>query len=125
MPISQVVSDPPLTPLELATAFVSHLVHASVCGSDDTWMDLPLRGAVAIPMLAEMLRVAPISLLVSYHRNYDAKILLLTIPACGQLWSEGGVLGRVAAGVSGITFLLDGDLSITAIFEVEKKLRHS
>lgn len=76
-------------------------------------------------MLAEILRVAPISLLASYHRNYDAKILLLTIPACVQLWSEGGVLGRVAAGVSGITFLLDGDLSITAIFEVEKKLRHS
>jgi len=79
-------------------------------------------GSEQLPMLA-MGVVIPISLLITYHRNYDAKILLLTIPACEQLWSERGLLGKVAAGVNGVTFLLDGDLAITAIFELEKKLR--
>jgi len=34
--------------------------------------------------------LAPLSMLPVYHRTYDAKLLLLTIPACAMLWREGG-----------------------------------
>lgn len=34
--------------------------------------------------------IAPLSLLVTYHKPYDAKLLLLTVPACIQLWTDGG-----------------------------------
>jgi hypothetical protein len=33
--------------------------------------------------------IAALSLLPAYHRLYDAKLLLLTIPACALLWKEG------------------------------------
>lgn len=35
--------------------------------------------------------ITVLSLLPLYHRPYDAKLLLLTIPACAIMWSEGGV----------------------------------
>ena len=38
----------------------------------------------------------PLTLLATYHRPYDAKLLLLAIPACARLWSEGGWTGRAA-----------------------------
>jgi hypothetical protein len=39
--------------------------------------------------LVALAAVATLSLLPLYHRPHDAKILLLTIPACAMLWSEG------------------------------------
>lgn len=49
--------------------------------------------------------IAPLTMLPVYHRPYDAKLLLLTIPACAMLWSR----GRTTAGLSVI-------LTGTAIF---------
>ena len=40
--------------------------------------------------------ISAISLLPVYHRPYDAKILMLTIPACAALWAEGGAAGWIA-----------------------------
>ncbi|MGO9636822.1 MAG: glycosyltransferase family 87 protein, partial [Terracidiphilus sp.] len=34
--------------------------------------------------------IAALSMLPVYHRPYDAKLLLLTVPACAMLWAEGG-----------------------------------
>jgi hypothetical protein len=60
---------------------------------------LALAGAAALTML-------PV-----YHRQYDAKLLLLAIPACAMLWSESGMTGRFAllATVAGLLFT--GDLT--------------
>jgi hypothetical protein len=33
--------------------------------------------------------VVPLTMLVTYHRSYDAKLLLLAVPACAMLWAEG------------------------------------
>jgi hypothetical protein len=55
--------------------------------------------------------IAAISMLPVYHRQYDAKLLLLTIPACVMLWAEGGVLGRIALLVNTAGFILTGDLT--------------
>jgi hypothetical protein len=61
--------------------------------------------------------VAALSLLPVYHRQYDAKILLLTVPACAMLWAEGGLIGRLALLVNTAGFVLTGDL-LSAILRV-------
>jgi ABC-type Fe3+-siderophore transport system permease subunit len=50
-----------------------------------------------------------------YHRQYDAKLLLLTVPACAMLWAEGGPIGWIALLVNTAGFVLTGDIP-SAIF---------
>lgn len=45
-----------------------------------------------------------------YHRQYDAKLLLLTIPACATLWSGRRALGWGAICLTITAFVLNGDL---------------
>lgn len=40
--------------------------------------------------------IAPLTMLPVYHREPDAKLLLLTIPACAILVAEGGLVARLA-----------------------------
>jgi hypothetical protein len=54
--------------------------------------------------------IAALSMLPVYHRIYDAKLLLLTVPACAMLWSERRLTGRLALLVNTLAFLLTGDL---------------
>jgi hypothetical protein len=56
--------------------------------------------------------IAALSMLPIYHRQYDAKLLLLTVPACAMLWAEGGLAGRVAVLLNAVGFLFTGDLSV-------------
>jgi hypothetical protein len=53
--------------------------------------------------------IAALSMLPTYHRPYDAKLLLLTVPACAMLWAEGGLIGRLALAVNAAGFLVTGD----------------
>jgi hypothetical protein len=54
--------------------------------------------------------IASLSMLPVYHRVYDTKILLLTVPACAMLWSEGGRMGKLAVAINATAFALTGDL---------------
>ncbi len=64
----------------------------------------------------------PLTMLVTYHRPYDAKLLLLTIPACAILWAEGGLLGWLAFVVNASAILLTGDISLAVISHHAKSL---
>jgi hypothetical protein len=55
--------------------------------------------------------IAALSMLPVYHRQYDAKLLLLTVPACAMLWAEGGLIGWIALLVNTAGLVLTGDLS--------------
>jgi hypothetical protein len=55
--------------------------------------------------------IAAISMLPVYHRQYDAKLLLLTLPACVMLWAQDGRLGKLALLVNTAGFILTGDLT--------------
>ena len=55
--------------------------------------------------------IAALSMLPVYHRQYDAKLLLLTVPACAMLWAEGGLIGWIALFVNTAGFVLTGDLT--------------
>jgi len=61
--------------------------------------------------------IAPLSLLPIYHRIYDAKIIMLTIPACALLWAEGGRIGRLALLITAVGCVLTGDLVWGIYFE--------
>jgi hypothetical protein len=54
--------------------------------------------------------IAALSMLPVYHRQNDAKLLLLTIPACAMLWAEGGMIGRLALLLNTAGFVLTADL---------------
>jgi hypothetical protein len=53
---------------------------------------------------------AAVTLLPSYHRNYDAKLLLLTIPACALLWRRKGPMSKLALFVTVLGLLMPSDL---------------
>ena len=56
--------------------------------------------------------IAPLTILVTYHRPYDAKLLLLTIPACAMLHAEGGRIARMALLMTTLGIVFTADLSL-------------
>jgi hypothetical protein len=54
--------------------------------------------------------IAALSMLPVYHRQVDAMLLILTVPACVILWAEGGLAGRLAMLVNVVGFMAIGDL---------------
>ena len=59
--------------------------------------------------------IAALSLLPVYHRPYDAKILLLTLPACAALWAEGGSVAWAGLAVTSAGILVTSDLPVAML----------
>jgi len=60
--------------------------------------------------------IAPLTLLITYHRSYDAKLLLLAVPACAMLWAEGGSTGRLALVATTAGVVSTGDYPLTILY---------
>ena len=56
--------------------------------------------------------IVPLTLLVTYHRVYDAKLMLLTIPACAMLWPRGGPVRWIAFGLSSAGVVVCSDIPL-------------
>jgi hypothetical protein len=54
--------------------------------------------------------IAALSMLLFGHHLYDTKLLLITVPACAMLWTEGGLIGWLALLLNTAGFMLTGDL---------------
>jgi len=54
--------------------------------------------------------ISALSMLPVYHRTYDAKLLLLSVPACALLWRERSALRWIALTLTAASFLANGDL---------------
>jgi hypothetical protein len=67
--------------------------------------------------------IVPLTLLVTYHREWDAKLLLLTIPACAMLWAEDKRIGRSAFLITSAGLVLTGDIPLAALTIVANSLR--
>lgn len=63
--------------------------------------------------------VVPFTLLITYHRTTDTKLLLLTVPACALLWARGGKIGKLALMLTGLGILLTGDISLVILGMLE------
>jgi hypothetical protein len=66
--------------------------------------------------------ITALSMLPVYHRQVDARLLLLTVPACAMLWAEGGRIGRLALAVTTAGLVLTGDIPWAIFFGVASKL---
>jgi hypothetical protein len=62
--------------------------------------------------------VAPLTILVVYHRSYDARLLLLAVPACAMLWQKGGRLGWCALALTLAAIILTGDIFWIVLFQI-------
>jgi hypothetical protein len=66
-------------------------------------------------VLLALAAISALSMLPVYHRQHDARLLLLTVPACAMLWAEGGLVGKLALLVNTAGFVLIGDLPWVAV----------
>lgn len=78
------------------------------------WAALRSRGSRRCIWLA-LAAVAPLTMLPLYHRQYDAKLILLTVPACALLAAEGDRIGRWAVALTALAFVLNGDWTWVAL----------
>ena len=65
---------------------------------------------------SSLLAIAAISvltLLPVYHRSYDAKLLMLTFPACAMLWGLGGKRGWLAVAITFAAVLSTSEIPIS------------
>jgi hypothetical protein len=67
--------------------------------------------------------VVPITMLVTYHRVHDSKLLLLAIPACAMLWAGGGLIRWLALLLTFAAIVFTGDISLT-VFDILTKNLH-
>ena len=59
--------------------------------------------------------ITPFTLLVIYHRVYDAKLLLLTVPACAMLWRQRDATARFAVVITSVALVLNADIPLAAL----------
>jgi hypothetical protein len=69
--------------------------------------------------------VAPLTMLVTYHRPCDAKLLLLAVPACALLWAEGRPARWVALLLTTAGIVLTGDLPLAILVGLTRNLSFS
>jgi hypothetical protein len=69
--------------------------------------------------------VVPLTMLVTYHRPYDAKLLLLSVPACAILWAEGGPIAWIALLVNTAGVVSTGDIPLTILQILTKNMHLS
>jgi hypothetical protein len=86
------------------------------------FVTLRFRSSPARAWLA-LAAIAALSMLPVYHRQYDAKLLLLTVPACATLWAQGGIIGWLALMVNTAAFVLIGDLTWAIRLDLISKLQ--
>jgi hypothetical protein len=61
-------------------------------------------------------------MLVAYHRTSDAKLLLLTVPACAMLCAQGGRTGRIALLLNGAAIMLTADFPLATLLILTRNL---
>jgi glycosyl transferase family 87 len=62
--------------------------------------------------------IAALSMLPVYHRAYDAKLLLLTVPACASLWAAGGRARWMAGLMTTFAMLCTADVPATMLLGI-------
>jgi len=72
------------------------------------FITLRFRSSPARAWLA-LAAIAALTMLPTYHRPHDAKLLLLSVPACAMLWAEGGRMARFALLINTAAIVLTGD----------------
>ena len=90
-----------------------------ICGSFllvwSIWT-LRTRASISKAWLA-LATAAAFTLLITYHRPWDAKLVMLAIPPCCMLWARRSGQGTVALWITGAAVLFAGDFPL-AVFKM-------
>ncbi len=135
------VDDPgPSAALNRGTLAITDLQTVIAFFVDDPAVYNPVSYALCLAMLVGVLlatrksRITParvwiglaaisaLSMLPVYHRQYDAKLLLLTVPACAALWAAGGRIAKLALAVECTCLLVTSDLPMAFFITFIKRL---
>lgn len=80
------------------------------------WLMRTLRaGTSHIEIWLALAALVPLSMLPVYHRPYDAKLLILAVPACAAVWTQGGVRRWVGLLITSAAILVTSDLPSTLL----------
>jgi len=75
------------------------------------WVLVAVRyGASANGIWLALAAAAPLSMLPTYHFQHDAKLLMISIPACAVLWARRGLLGWSSLVITVAGILMTGDI---------------
>ena len=81
-----------------------------------SWMFITLRSrSSAANTWFALASISALSMLPLYHRQYDAKLLLLTVPACAILWKEGGPIGWASLLITSAGVLVTSDIPLAML----------
>jgi hypothetical protein len=87
------------------------------------WIIVVLRSSRTAPNhYLALAAIAALSMLPVYHRPHDAKLLLLTLPACAALASQAGAIGRIAVVLNSAAIVLTSDLPLGMLALLTKDL---
>jgi len=90
--------------------FVSYLIGGSLIL---VWVFLVLRKRSSREgARLALAAISVLSLLPVYHRIHDAKLLMLAIPACAMLWTEGGPRRWIALALTSAGIFLTSDIPL-------------
>ncbi len=90
------------------------------------WIIVTLRAHAALSKdLFALAVIAPLSMLPVYHRPHDAKLLLLTLPACALLFAEGGLMGKIVFLLNSLAIVITSDLPLAMLALLTKDLHLS
>jgi hypothetical protein len=122
-------NDPgPSTVLNRGTLVITDLQSVIAFFDDDPSVYNPVSYVLCLGMLAGVLfatrrqqltpgrvwgglaAMSALSMLPVYHRQYDAKLLLLTVPACAALWVAGGRIAKLSLAVEFACLFFTSDL---------------
>jgi hypothetical protein len=67
--------------------------------------------------------IVPLTMLVTYHRPYDAKLLLLTVPACAMLWAEGAPVRWLGLLVTTAGIVMTGEVPLAVLVNLTANLQ--
>jgi len=67
-----------------------------------------------------LVSASALSMLVTYHRTYDAKLLLLAIPACAMLWAQRGVIAWVSLVLTAGAFVFTADIPLAILVDMTR-----
>lgn len=74
---------------------------------------------------AALAAITPLTLLATYHRAYDARLLLLAVPSCSMLWAKGGFKGRAATIVTMAAVFFTGEMPLAFLNPLLHRLHMS
>lgn len=106
--------------------FYNHVTYLVIGPLIFIWMLITLRSPFSIrKMWIALAVISALSLLPVYHRSYDAKLLLLSVPACAMLWAEGGLVGWLSVGINTLAIICTSDLPLVVFTLLVSHLRQA